>query len=327
MAVLYVTSSEGATGKTTICAGIGKHLLDNGHKIGFLEPLISDKTADNSCTFIKHIFDLDESVDSLCPVVSGQKDLKSSLKEACARVSSGKDVVIMEGTGAQSQIDYATVQALGAKVIVVEGYPVKTGFANKYKDFGKSLLGVVLNRVPRNKLEQERNEASVQLGKAGINILGVLPEDRLLCSLTVGELAEHLHGEIMNSVEESAELVENFMLGAMTVDTGTDYFGRKANKAVVVRSERPDMQLAALETPTRCLVVSGEAELLSAVRYGAESKKVPIISVKGDTDATVTAIEDALGKARFNQEKKLPRLAAIMEQNFDFQALYQGLGL
>ena len=39
------------------------------------------------------------------------------------------------------------------------------------------------------------------------------------------------------------------------------------------------------------------------------------------------SIEDVLGKVRFNQEKKLPRLTEIMEQHFDFQAVYQGLGL
>jgi len=38
-------------------------------------------------------------------------------------------------------------------------------------------------------------------------------------------------------------------------------------------------------------------------------------------------IEDALGKARFNQEKKLVKLAEIIEQHLDIQAIYSGLGL
>jgi hypothetical protein len=41
----------------------------------------------------------------------------------------------------------------------------------------------------------------------------------------------------------------------------------------------------------------------------------------------VQSIEDALDKARFNQEKKLVKLAEIMEQNLDFPAIYRGLGL
>jgi len=113
----------------------------------------------------------------------------------------------------------------------------------------------------------------------------------------------------------------------MTVDSGPEYFGRQADKAVIVRGERPDMQLAALETPTTCLVISGEEAPIPSVLYNAESMKAPIILTKGDVAATVADIEDALGKVRFNQEGKLPRLGEIMEQYFNFQAVYQGLGL
>jgi hypothetical protein len=189
-----------------------------------------------------------------------------------------------------------------------------------YRDFGENLLGVVVNKVPRSRVEHLYNQLS------GVDILGVLPEDRVLISLTVGELAEHIGGEILNCAEKSSELVEDFMLGAMTVDSGLDYFGRKASKAVVVRGERPDMQLAALETSTKCLVVSGVPPIHTVLRR-AEDRGVPIILTKGDTISTVNSIELALGKTRFNQEKKLSRLGEIMEQQFNFQALYRGLGL
>jgi BioD-like phosphotransacetylase family protein len=59
----------------------------------------------------------------------------------------------------------------------------------------------------------------------------------------------------------------------------------------------------------------------------ARIKGVPIILVKGDTLTTVNSIEQVPGKGRFNQEKKLPRLTAIMEEHFNFQALDKGLGL
>ncbi|GAH61283.1 unnamed protein product, partial [marine sediment metagenome] len=193
--------------------------------------------------------------------------------------------------------------------------------------FGKHLLGVVINKVPRSKLEPVREEISAQLGEAGINVLGVLPEDRVLFTLTIGELAEHLQGKILNCAEKSAELVENFMLGAMVVDPGPEYFGRKNNKAVIIRGERPDMQLAALETSIKCLILSGDTAPIPSVLYQAEARKVPIILAKGDTVTLVATIEDALSQTRFNQEKKLPRLTEIMEQHFNFQAAYQGLGL
>ena len=330
MVALYVTSSEAGAGKTTISAGVGKHLLDNNKRAGFLKPTIADKAIDGDGAFMKHILALEESLDDICPVITDQNNLAGGIKDAYAKVSPGKDAVIVEsvdeqGLGGDS---HKVVEALSAKVIIVESYSEKlSGAVDSYKDFGENLLGVVLNKVPGSRLERVHSELSARFGEAGINLLGVLPEDKVLFTLSVGELAEHLQGEILNCNEKSAELVENFMLGAMYVDSGTEYFGRKGNKAVLVRGERPDMQLAALETSTRCLVLSGDTVPLPAVLHRAEDKGVPIIVVKEDVIATVTSIEEALGKTRFNQEKKLSRLAEIMGQHFDFPAVYKGLGL
>lgn len=334
MVALYVTSLERAVGKTALCAGLGKYLLGDGKKVGFFKPMIADgknlpaEGADSDCIFMKHIFALEEPIDYLCPVISDQGSLPDKIQNAYARVFQGKDVVIVEGDG----LDKASViaQALSAKVIIMESYSndsLNAKLINSYKDFGGYLLGVVVNKVPRTRLEQVDEEISARFGKAGINILGVLPEDRTLFTLTVAELAQHIQGEILNHAEKSAELIENFMLGAKCVDPGPEYFSRKANKAVVVRSERPDMQLAALETPTKCLILSGDTPPTHGVLYQAEVKNVPIILAKADTISIVKSVEDALGKARFNQEQKLPKLAEIMKQRFDFQALHRGLGL
>ena len=326
MVTLYVTSLEKSAGKTTVCTGLGQHLLDEGKRIGFFKPIIAKdiEGVDSDTAFIKHLFALEEPVDFLCPNISDESNPAGRIKEAYARVSSGKEVVIVEGVYEQS-----IVEALDARVIMVEGYAdklLKTE-VTRYNDFGEYLLGVVLNKVPRSQVEHVSVEMSARFGEAGINILGVLPEDRVLFTLTIGELAEHIQGEILSGAEKSAELVENFMLGAMGVDPGPEYFGRQANKVVVVRGERPDMQLAALETSTKCLVLSGDTAPMPTVLSRAEVKEVPIILAKSDTTAIVTSIEDALGKARFHQEQKLPKLAEIMEQHFNFQAVSEALGL
>jgi BioD-like phosphotransacetylase family protein len=340
LAALYVTSLQAGVGKTAVCAGLGRHLQGAGKKVGFFKPMVADikspdKVAiDSDAEFIKRVLALAEPVGSLCPVIGRQGKLASRIKQAYARVSKSKDVVIVEGVwrlrpgGKPIEASYEVVKALDARVIIVEPYSEELSrakFVDKYKDFGEYLLGVAVNKVPRSRVEPVHEQLSSQI--AGVDILGVLPEDRVLFGLTVGELAEHIQGEILNCAEKSGELVENFMLGAMIVDPGPDYFGRKANKAVVVRGERPDMQLAALETPAKCLILSGGVSPIRAVLRSAEDKGIPIILTKGNTVYVVNSIELALGKPRFNQEKKLPRLVEIMEQQFDFSAVYRGLGL
>lgn len=332
MVAVYVTSLEKAAGKTAVEAGLGKHLLDSGKKVGFFKPLIivaeglSPEVADSDALFMKSVLSLDEPLEALCPVIIDDDKLASNLKNAYAKVAKDKDVVIIDGAVKASPASLRLVETLDARVIVVGGYSepwLASRLASSGESWGKYLLGVVMNKVPQKKLEL----VSAELAGSGINVLGVLPEDRALSTITVGELAEYIHGEILNSADMSGELVENIMLGAMTVDPGPDYYGRKANKAVIVRGERPDMQLAALETPTRCLVISGDTPPIPSVAYNADSKKVPVIMTKDNTLAIVARIENALGKAIFNHDSKLARLTEIMSQHFNFGAVDKGLGI
>ena len=313
-------------------AGLGRYLKGKGKKVGFFKPLVADiksKTADSDAAFLKRILSLKEPLEDLCPVIGGEGKLASKVKQAYAKVARDKNVVIIEGVWRRKpsakpvESYYDVARALEAKVIVVEAYSpdlFKTKLADKYQGFGENLLGVVINKVPLSRMEAVHKQL-------GGEVLGIIPEDRTLLGLTVAELAELIEGKIVNDAGKSAELVESYMLGALGVDSGLDYFGRKDNKAVVVKGERPDMQLAALETSTRCLVISGDGSPIYDVRRSAEDKAIPIIVTDEDTTSVMESAEQALGMTKFNQEKKLPRLAEIMKQGFDFKALYKGLGL
>jgi len=187
---------------------------------------------------------------------------------------------------------------------------------------GDSLLGVIINKVPQSQLQRVKEEADGKYGTVGIKVLGVIPENRAILSITVGELADYIKGKIINNTDKSGELVENYMLGAMVVDSGLEYFGRKKNKAAVVRHDRLDMQLAALETQTGCLVLSGSHETpFYNVLNKAESRGIPIITTETGVNDIVTSIEEALTKTGLKQEKKLAKLAEIVGKNLDMKAV------
>jgi predicted transcriptional regulator len=124
-------------------------------------------------------------------------------------------------------------------------------------------------------------------------------------AITVGQLAESISGKIISCQDKTGELVENYMLGAMVVDSGLDYFNRKKNKAAIIRQERLDMQLAALETSTTCLVLSGGNQLPSyRVRQKADSRGIPIITTEAAMDVIVARIDNLLANSKINQGKQ-----------------------
>jgi len=319
---LYITSWQKGDGKTLLCAGLGKYLIGEGKKIGYLRTVMPDGHAEDAradATFMQQVLGLGESVQI---IVTSREKAANEVKTACDKLSNGVDVVIVEGESSSE-----VIKMLNAKTIVVESYADKPGDINVYKEMGKNLLGVVLNKAPQNKIDNVSKEATARLNQADATLLGVLPEDRVLFAVTVGELTERIKGKILNSAEKSDELVESVMLGAMVVDHGPTYFGRKMNKAVVIRGDRPDMQLAALQTSTRCLILTGNIEPVQAVARQAEAGGVPVILTEGDTNSVAVEIEGVLSQTRFGQGKKMSRLTEIMGKQVNYSLLMQGMGL
>jgi BioD-like phosphotransacetylase family protein len=117
------------------------------------------------------------------------------------------------------------------------------------------------------------------------------------------------------------------MVGAMSVESALAYFRRKPNKAVITGGDRPDIQLAALETSTKCLILTGNLQPNPIIVRRAEDVGVPMVLVRQDTLTTVEKIERFFGKTRFHQEKKVERFEEMLADRFDFARLYQALGL
>jgi uncharacterized protein len=193
--------------------------------------------------------------------------------------------------------------------------------------FGDQLLGVVLNAVPRQRMPFTQELAKSALEGRGVPVLGVLPQERLLLSVSVDELAEFLNGKILCRADKGGELVEHLMVGAMSVDSALTYFRRKPNKAVITGGDRPDIQLAALETSTKCLILTGNLQPSPIILGRAEEVGVPMILVRQDTLTTVEIIERFFGKTRFHQEKKVQRFEEMLADRFDFGRLYAALQL
>jgi len=125
--------------------------------------------------------------------------------------------------------------------------------------------------------------------------MAMVSEERPATGVTVAQIAERLQAEVLCCADNTGEVVENLMIAAMTVDSGLDYFNRKGNKAVIVRAERPDCQLAALATSTRCLVLTGGGRPNPQVLSFAEEKGVPMLLAKQDTLSAVAEMEKLFG--------------------------------
>lgn len=354
MATLYITSTATFSGKSALCVGLAMRLRRDGLRIGYMKPVstgmrLAPGMIDEDAQFLKTTFGLPDSLDDMVPIriapqtvediLEGRDktDYVAALRSAFSRVSDGRDVVLLEG-GCNLREGYLiglptarVAELLDARELVVVKYDddlqILDDSLTARVRLGESLIGVVLNAVPRPRMPFAQEIVKPALEGRGIPVLAVLPQERLLLSVSVGELADILSGEILCCADKSEELVEHLMVGAMSVDSALTYFRRKPNKAVITGGDRPDIQLAALETSTKCLILTGHLRPSPIIQGRAEEVGVPMILVRQDTLTTVETIERFFGKTRFHQEKKLERFEEMLDDRFHYRRLYDALGL
>lgn len=354
MATLYIGSTEAFCGKSALALGIGLTAIDQGRTVGYMKPVSlsvegqRDAAFDEDAGFAAKVFGLQESLGVIAPVnlpraeveraIEGQvgTEYQQLLLDAYRRLSPGKDIVLLEGgrnlrEGHTVGLPAAVVtRLLNARALIVLPHAntlITDDALAAQAQIGDSLMGVVINRVPRFRMRFVEEVIRPFLQRKGIKVYGVLPEERLLQAVSVREIAERLDGEILSAEEAADELVENLMVGAMSVDSALSYFRRLPNKAVITGGDRPDVQLAALETSTKCIILTGNLRPSPIILSRAEEMGVPMILVKPDTLTTVEAVSGFFGRTRFHQTKKIERFRELMAERMDMTELFADLGL
>jgi hypothetical protein len=351
---LYVTSTQTFSGKSALCVGLLSRFRRDGFTIGYMKPvsttarIVGERVMDEDAHFVKYTFGLAESLDTMAPVIltdqrvdsilaGAEENLDAHVKAAYESIAKDKDIVVLEGGGSMREgwiVNLAPPQVadlLGARALVLVPYDhdlqLVDDLITARVRMGDSLIGAVINRVPKHRFEFVASEVKPYVERHQVPVFAVLPKQRVLLSVSVAELADKLGGELLCCHQAVDELVENLMVGAMSVDSALTYFRRKPNKAVITGGDRPDIQLAALETSTRCLILTGNIRPSPLILGRAEEAGVPIILTRHDTMTAVETIETFFGKTRFHQEKKVESFGNLLKEHMDFERLYGALGL
>ena len=327
MGILYVTSRQAGSGKTAICAVLAHDLARRGRRAAAIKPLSGE--TDNadyasllSQTTATDSFDL--------PGGELDADALERAAEACRGAAEGHDLLLVEGSTGLSDDDAARlIESLDARVLAVERYdPGLSGadLDDLRRRFGDRLAGVVVNGLTRY-YATRANADLASGGGASSTLLGIVPEDRRLLGVTVDRLVEHLDGRYVVDEGDKDALVEHLLIGGMGMDPGELYFSTRDSKAVIVRGDRPDVQMSALTTPTLCLVLTAGIDPIEYVQYEAELEEVPVAVVPAETLDAMSALNDLSTRARFDHPAKLKRLSDLVADRVDVDALYEVAGL
>lgn len=343
MSTLYLGSLQPYSGKSALALALALHFRELGYTVGYMKPLgtlpveVGGRLTDEDTLFITRVLGQEDPLDLVTPVMLTDELYERVMREVVPGLSGqvsaaydalkrGRDLLIVEGPAnlwggtAIGLSMAATAHLVNGKVVLVLRW--SSGFVvdeilHAQKALDGQLAGIILNSVPRENLQRARHELEPFLERVGLRFFGTIPQDPVLQSITVRELVQLLNGEVLTAADKQDELVENFTIGAMNVDSALRYFLRVPNKAVITGGDRADIQLAALQTSTKALILTGNLYPSQVVLGRAAEVGVPMILVRGDTMSTVETVERVMGRIRLSNARQVDRLLEIVKQNLD----------
>lgn len=348
---LVIGSLEPYSGKSAAMIGVADRLKAKGLDLAYGKPVSGgsggSEEVDEDVAFIAKTLQL--GPDRILPTVVNlgdfevfrkrleqvdQTDYLGALRQSA--VHQAGDLVILEGAGNLEDGRlfglslFQVVQAVDASVLMVVRYhspQVLDGLLAAKARLGDRLIGVILNDVPLK--HQAFLESQVQpfLESMKIQVFGILPSSNLLRSVTVEELVQQLKAEVLCRNDRLDLLVESLVIGAMNVNSALRYFQQRHNMAVVTGGDRQDLQLAALETSTQCLILTGHIPPTAEILRRAEEVEIPILSVDLDTLTTVEIVEKAFNQVRLHEPVKVHCVREMYGEHLRADRLLGALGL
>lgn len=350
---LIIGSTEAYSGKSTLSVAIGSQLQAIGFQVGWGKPLASVDTfgygldyVDGDLSFIPGVLSLasDDQPPNLISLNSqtlverlrqeSVEALEESLRHYWEAVRG--DIALLEGPstleeGALFNLslpEMATV--LDAPVLLVMQFNTRhmvDQLIAAQKRLRSSLLGVIVNEVSEQDMSLVEETIAPYLEKQGIPVLAILPQLPFLRGIRVSELVRYLDADVLCCDDHLDLVVESLKIGAMNVNSALRFFGQGTHQAVVTGGDRRDLQIAALETSTHCLILTGQIAPGKDVLTLAKDKEVPVLSVATDTLSTVERIDNLFGRVPLNNPDKVPLIKEHLSKRVDIERLVALMGL
>src|SRR5277367_5070110 len=270
---IFIAATRQNDGKTTTSLGLIAALQKHFPRVGYIKPVgqrfvqIEEQKIDEDTVLMNQVYQLNCPLLDMSPIAvepdftrkylqsSNNEALVKKIMKAFDRVAWEKDFVLCEGSGhagvgsvfALSNAQVAKI--LGAKVIIISqggiGKPIDEVSLNQalFEKEGVEIIGVILNKVLGEKVDFISEFARRGLKRKGLDLLGVLPYEQILCNPSVDLIREELRAELLNSPPTLHALVNSVVVGAMSAQNAMQFF--KRGVLIITPGDREDILLAA----------------------------------------------------------------------------------
>jgi len=305
MTTLIIASISNHSGKTALAAALAVKLGAEDAPVAIGKAALKDSAVESDVGVFEHL-------------LPGNPSISGAVDDIASNISSTKISIVEGSSDTESNLQLAN--DTDGLVLLVARYGEEV--SNVVDAYGSRLAGVVINAMPKYRTEDAGDGIPQVLREKGINLLGCIPDDRRMLSPKLGQVAEFLEGQFLTGDDQSDQLLDNFLIGGLVLDWGPFYFATRINTGVIVRGDRPDVQLAAIQTDTtRALLLTKGVRPVEYVIYEADQRGIPLIVVPGSTHDVAEKLESLQPEVGFDHEDKLHRMIELVSEHLDISAL------
>ncbi len=360
---VFIAATRQNDGKTTMSLGLLSAVQQAYRRIGYIKPVgqrfveIEEQKIDEDTVLMDRVYRLNCPLVDMSPIAvepdftrrylqsSNREALVKKIENAFDRVAWEKDFVLCEGSGhagVGSVFDLSNAQVakiLDSKVIIVSrggiGKPIDEVALNQalFEKEGVEIIGVILNKVIPEKLDFVSDFARRGLKRKGLELLGVIPHQRILSSPTVSLIRDELNAEMLNRSGQLHNLVDDVVVGAMGVHNAMRFF--KPGVLLITPGDREDIVLAASVTPSpphrehdapfqnsgfpelAGIVLTGNLRPDGSVLKVIQGMPFPVLLAKDDSYHVASKVHDLTVKTQPDDTEKISLIRDLIARHVD----------
>ena len=243
---IFIAATEQDTGKTTTSLGLYSYLRKAIGRIGYIKPVgqrfheVDGKRIDGDSILIQSTYLTETPIEDMSPIAvepdftrryineANHDALVRRIQNAFDRCCWEKEFAIIEGSGhagVGSVFDLSNAgvaKILNSKVLLVApggiGRPIDEVAINKalFDREGVEVVGVVMNKVHESKIDYISDFAGRGFKRLGLELLGVLPLQKMLTEPSMTQVAETIKGTFHCNQQQAGNLAAHVVIGAMS---------------------------------------------------------------------------------------------------------------
>lgn len=355
---VFIAATRQNDGKTTTSLGLIAALQEYFPRIGYIKPVgqrfveIEEQKIDEDSVLMDAVYRLNCPLVDMSPIAvepdftrkyllaANNEALVRRIQTAFDRVAWEKEFVLCEGSGhagVGSVFDLSNAQVakiLGCKVVIVTqggiGKPIDEVALNQalFEKEGVQVIGVILNKVHGDKVDYISDFARRGLRRKGLELLGVIPHQRVLANPTVGLVCEELQADLLNHPPTLDELVDDVVVGAMGAQNAMHFF--KRGVLLITPGDREDIVLAACtgieaNSPDKMagIVLTGGLRPSESVLKVIRAMPIPVLLAQEDSYQVASKVHDLTVKTRPNDAQKISLIRDIVAKNVNVKKILE----